>query len=194
MKSKKQAMQEKRQRARMTARLAWGGALLVVLSLVGYLVWSATRPQPGREVPVMADTSHVPDGSDPGPYNSNPPSSGKHYPTDLEPGFYEDAQAAALGEYPEGYLVHNLEHGYVIFWYNCAAYGPENCGELKADIQSVMEQENNFKVIAFPWNETEYPLVLTSWGQIQEFERFDAAAALAFVQQNRNKAPEPMAD
>ena len=47
MKSKKQAVQEKRQRARMTARLAWGGALLVVLSLAGYLVWTALRPQPG---------------------------------------------------------------------------------------------------------------------------------------------------
>ena len=30
-------------------------------------------------------------------------------------------------EFPEGYLVHNLEHGYAIFWYNCDLLSAEEC-------------------------------------------------------------------
>ena len=37
------------------------------------------------------------------------------------PGDRVAAMMPNLPQYPEGYLVHNLEHGYVIFWYNCAA-------------------------------------------------------------------------
>jgi hypothetical protein len=31
----------------------------------------------------------------------------------------DESQFATLPEHLEGYLAHNLEHGHVIFWYNC---------------------------------------------------------------------------
>ena len=71
----------------------------------------------GTAVPITS-AQHVPDGTQIN-YNSNPPAGGLHYETDFEAGFYQESDLATLPKNPEGYLVHNLEHGYVIFWYNC---------------------------------------------------------------------------
>jgi len=35
--------------------------------------------------------------------------------------------------------------------------------------------------------------VLTSWGQTQPMEQFDARLARSFIRRNRNQAPEPNA-
>ena len=133
------------------------------------------------------------EGEDPGPYNTNPPTSGAHYGADLEAGFYEEAEAAGLGPYPEGYLVHNLEHGYVIFWYNCDLLDEVACTELKANIQDVMDGENDFKVIGFPWPSIDAPVVMTSWTRRLVFDEFDSDLARQFVRTYRNQAPEPNA-
>jgi hypothetical protein len=139
----------------------------------------------------MPDTTHVAEGTDPGPYNSDPPTSGKHYEATLNAGFYNEGDVAVA--HPEGHLVHNLEHGYVIFWYNCSPLSETECTELKGQIQGVMEGENNFKVIAFPWPSIDVPVVMTSWGRILRLENFDPQVAQNFVQTRRNKAPEPNA-
>ena len=141
----------------------------------------------------MADSGHVEEGADPGPYNTDPPTSGRHYAIELNAGFYEKADLSSMPEFPEGHLVHNLEHGYVIFWYNCNLVTEGECTELKTQVRSVLDQENNFKVIAFPWESLKVPVVLTSWGQMQEFETFNPELAQTFVNRNRNQAPEPLA-
>ncbi len=55
---------------------------------------------------------HVPVGTDITSWDSNPPSSGEHYPI-----------WAAFQEYttpvPRGYYVHDLEHGAIVFLHNC---------------------------------------------------------------------------
>jgi hypothetical protein len=56
-----------------------------------------------------------------------------------------------------------------------------------------MADENNFKVIAFPWPSIDVPVVMTSWGRILRMESFDPQVAQNFVQNRRNKAPEPNA-
>jgi hypothetical protein len=137
---------------------------------------------------------HVEEGTDPGPYNSNPPTSGSHYPTTFEAGFYTEEAAASLPPFPEGYLVHNLEHGYVVFWYNCGLLEPAACEEMRGRIQAVMEEFDGVKLIAFPWPSIEVPVVLTSWGRMETMERFDERLARNFVRRNRNQAPEPEAD
>ncbi len=165
----------------------------VVLVIAGVLFWPAVTPVVGEAVPVMESSAHVEEGQDPGPYNTDPPSSGRHYASDLEPGFYDEADSERYEPYPAGYLVHNLEHGYVIFWYNCEELGEKDCSQLKDQIQEAMDEVDNFKVIAFPWASIDAPVVMTSWGKIQRFESFDVDAAVEFVKSNRNKAPEPQA-
>lgn len=193
MNTKRNKQREKRQRKRMTSRLIWGAVIVVVLGILGYTFWIAFRPASGESIPVMADTGHVEEGTDPGPYNSNPPSSGPHYANEFDAGFYDETQAADMAEYPEGFLVHNLEHGYVIFWYNCEVLDEQGCTDLKGQIKSVMDQDGGFKLIAFPWSSQDVPLTMTSWGQLQRFETFNQEQALSFIERNRNRAPEPNA-
>jgi hypothetical protein len=192
MKSKRKEMAEKRRRQRiMKSVLTWGGIAAVVLTIIIVGVTNASRPNPGEAVPVMPDTSHVAEGTDPGPFNTNPPSSGRHYSASWQSAFYDEPPAGIL--YPEGHLVHSLEHGYIIFWYNCELLDEQACLDTKAQIRSVMDAERMNKVIAFPWTTIDYPVVLTSWGRMLEMDSFEPQVARDFVQQNRNVAPEPNA-
>jgi hypothetical protein len=193
VKSKKQAQKEKRRKRKQNSGLLWGSVAVVAVAVLGYALWVAFRPSSGESIPIMANSDHVTEGDDPGPYNSNPPTSGPHYANEFEAGFYGKTDAASLQDYPEGYLVHNLEHGYVIFWYSCALLDEQSCTELKTQIQSVMDKFNNVKLIAFPWESIDVPVAMTSWGQLQQFEVFNVDQAVSFVERNRNRAPEPNA-
>jgi hypothetical protein len=116
-----------------------------------------------------------------------------HYENTLPAKFYQEEDLASLGQYPQGYLVHNLEHGHVIFWYNCAVLDETGCQQLKSQIQGVIDAFDGVKVLAFPWKTLDVPVVATSWGRLQRFESFDTDLAERFVRSNRNKSPEPNA-
>lgn len=201
-KTRRERRQARVQKSRSRSIWIWGGiGLGVVVALAG--VAALNRPRQvtdtggvaapvGEAVPIQS-ADHVEPGADPGPYNSDPPTSGRHYAAEYTAGFYEETSPEAAEDYPEGYLVHNLEHGYVIFWYNCTLLDEAGCATLKDQIQQVMSAFDNFKVIAFPRPSIDVPLVMTSWGRIQRFETFDGELALAFVRGNQNKAPEPNA-
>ena len=126
----------------------------------------------------------------PGPYNSAPPAGGVHYDKTLPARFYEETDVASLPEYPEGYLVHNLEHGHIIIWYNCDLVDEAGCAGLKEQIREVMDEFDGLKVVAFPWKSLNVPVVMTSWDRTQRFESFNPAQARAFIHANRNRAPE----
>jgi hypothetical protein len=183
---------QSQRRKRFRRVLIWGGLAAVVLIVVGVIAWPALRPAEGEAVPVFS-RDHVETGTDPGPYRTNPPTGGAHYAEPLEAGFYEQADVEGLGDYPEGHLVHNLEHGYVVFWYNCDLLDQAGCEDLKAGIREVMDGFDNFKVIAFPWPSMDTPVVLTSWGRILRMEDFNTRQARSFVSANQNRAPEPQA-
>lgn len=193
MKSKRHQIREQRKRRQLYSRLIWGIAGISVLGTLSYGLWVAFRPSYGESIPIIADSSHVSPDIDPGPYKSDPPTSGRHYADSLPAGFYDENDLQTLPEHPEGLLVHSLEHGYVIFWYNCDLLGEQDCNALKAQIKQAMDDAGNTKVIAFPWKSIDVPLVMTSWGRMQRFERFNLQEARAFVERNRNRAPEPSA-
>ena len=186
-------MRARHDQERRRSTLVWALLGIAALAFFGFLVFSAVRPQTGEDVVVLPNTPHVPFPTPPGPYNSNPPTSGLHFAQTLPAGFYDEAQAAAVGQFPEGYLVHNLEHDYTIFWYNCASLDEAACAALKEEIRGVMDGVENLKVIAFPWPTQSEPIVLTHWGKILRMQEFSAAAARAFISSNRGRSPEPNA-
>jgi hypothetical protein len=188
-KTQREQARARHRREKMTTRLIWGGIGLAVLAVIGALVWQGVRPAAGEAVPIMTSSPHVPTDSDPGQYNSDPPTSGLHYADELDAGFYDEN----IYTYPAGYLVHNLEHGYVIFSYNCDLLEEAACSDLKSQIRTVMNELGGTKIIAYPWPSLDVPLVMTSWGRLQRFETFDAEQAKAFYRANLNKAPEPNA-
>jgi len=144
----------------------------------------------GVKVDIMPDRSHVPEETDPGPFNTNPPSSGTHYAEHFSSKFFDTNSY----EFPEGYLIHNLEHGYAIFWYNCEILSVDECSLLKGEILGVMEKANMYKVIAYPWPKIDVPVVITSWGRMLSMEKFDAELALKYVKKYREKSPEPQGE
>jgi hypothetical protein len=81
--------------------------------LVAILAWAfmeSIKPKPGQ-VMLQDGRDHKAEGA-PLEYKFNPPTSGDHYPSWIAKGFYEEPRF-------DGNLVHSLEHGYVIFWYDC---------------------------------------------------------------------------
>lgn len=206
MKSKRQAVREAQARqSRISTIIAVVGIVLLAIVIGYFVVTSVIAPKPtatviptqvaekdmiGEFIGPTGANDHIPDEStDPNPYSSNPPSSGHHFGRWLNAGFY-DTNAE---KYPEGHLVHNLEHGYIIFWYNCKVLSDAECATLKTQIKDAMSAAGNFKVIAYPWEKTDVPLVLTSWGYRLSFESFDANLVKTFIDQHRNRAPEPNA-
>jgi len=188
-KTKRQQRRERDKRQKLISTLIWGGIGAAVIAVLGFIVWQGIRPAAGQSIPVMISSPHLPIDTDPGQYNSDPPTSGLHYADELDAGFYETNNY----QYPAGYLVHNLEHGYVLFWYNCDLLDEAACTDLKSKINSVMDELGGTKLIAYPWPSLDVPLVMTSWGRLEKFESFDADKAKAFYRANLNKAPEPNA-
>jgi hypothetical protein len=189
-----EARRAKKKRQKLISTLIWGGVAVIVIGLFGYVIWGAVRPAAGQEIPIMENyEAHVPEGQDPGPFNSDPPTSGPHYGGEYEAGFYDETSSEAQAPFPEGYLGHNLEHGYVIYWYNCDLLDSNACVELKEQIKDSMAENGNTKLIAFPRASIDVPVALTSWGQLLKMDAFDASQAKKFVSANRNRAPEPNA-
>jgi len=187
--SKREERREQNRRKTLISRLIRGGVGVVVLAVIGFVVWQGVKPASGESFPIMVSSPHIEKDTDPGPYNSDPPTSGPHYPDEAEVGFFD----TNIYQYPAGYLVHNLEHGYIIYWYNCNQLSDSACTELKKQIKTVMDELGGTKLIAYPWPSLDVPVVATSWGRLQKFETFDAEQAKAFYRANLNRAPEPNA-
>jgi Protein of unknown function (DUF3105) len=116
-------------------------------------------------------------------YVSNPPSSGNHYPI-----------WAAFQTYdvdvPEGYWVHDLEHGAVVFTYDC----PGGCAEdvtaaqefidsLPADpICDVDAGDPRVRMTMTPDPNVTTKFAASSWGWTLRADCFDPVAFGAFVQ------------
>jgi hypothetical protein len=185
-KSKRQQIQERNRKQKMTTNLIWGGVGVILLVIIAFIISQVAKPAVGEAIPIMA-TTHITLDSDPGTYNSNPPTSGPHYAEEANAQFYESSNY----KFPAGYLVHNLEHGYIIFWYNCGLLDESGCVSLKEQIKTTMKDLGGKKLIAYPWPSLDVPLVLTSWGRMEKFESFNADKAKAFYRANLSRSPEP---
>jgi hypothetical protein len=166
---KRETKKNKKMQQKVLSFVGYGLAIIVVFAVIFVLVTKLSNSINliGDEVSIPS-RNHVPPGTLPGPYNSNPPAGGVHYDSDFPAKFYKESDLAALPLHPEGYLVHDLEHGYVIFWYNCQAPNTD-CSALRQTIQKVMDETGNTKLIAFPWSDMDIPLAMTSWGRILKF-------------------------
>lgn len=193
MKEKSRRQAKRDQFRRKQTLETWGGRVLIgaVILLVIVFSWvllsNSFRGNEGQAVPTE-EAEHVPEGTIV-QYSSDPPTSGAHYDGTMPSGFYEEGQVTV--PFPEGYIVHSLEHGYVVFWYNCTLLQPAECETLKNEIKAVMDEYNGLKLIAFPRSSIQFPVVLTSWGYMLEMTSFDAEAAGNYIEANRSRPPAP---
>lgn len=117
-------------------------------------------------------------------YNSNPPTSGPHYPVWQKYGITDKPVADEL-------LVHSLEHGYVIMSYNCAKLpAGTSCDTLKKQLSDIVKEKRTWKLIMIPRPNLDVPLALTAWTYLDKMKQFDKNRIASFIDDFRDKGPE----
>lgn len=191
--SKRDQIRQRQKRQQAGSRNIFIVVAALLVGVVGFIVWQSVKPPPppvGTSVEIMANSDHVDEGTDV-EYSTNPPTSGPHYSKTIPAGFYSPGEITV--PFPESHIVHTLEHGYVVFWYNCSLLSGAECDQLMDQINAVLDDVGSAKVIVFPWYTIDVPLVATSWGMTLSFTSFDAQIAADFIISNRSnpRAPEP---
>jgi len=88
----------------------------LVVGVFGYWIYKvATKSLPGEAVADQG-RDHVTDIAGIN-YSSNPPTSGSHFPVWAKSGVYDRLIS-------DGYLIHSLEHGYIVISYDCSKLVP----------------------------------------------------------------------
>ncbi|HSW96383.1 MAG TPA: DUF3105 domain-containing protein [Candidatus Saccharimonadales bacterium] len=133
----------------------------------------------GIVVPVLSN-KHVPDNTKI-IYNSNPPTSGKHYAEPQDAGIYVTPPQ-------DGHLVHSLEHGAVILWYNPRQLSPEQIKQLKTIFISFTPTKQ--KIIMTPREILDVPVAVSSWGRMLKLQTIDEEKIKNFFKTNYDQGPE----
>jgi hypothetical protein len=103
--------------------------------------------------PATGNQDHVQPGT-PIPYEDSPPAFGTHYDVwdEINRKLYTEGDRPDVGE-----LVHNLEHGYTILWYDESIAGDNEAMQTLRGITSKFTDDSNFrnKFKAVPWLESD---------------------------------------
>ena len=124
-------------------------------------------------------------------YSTNPPTSGKHYEVPADDGIYGDPPQ-------DEQLVHNMEHGRVIFWVK-----PSLPEDVRADVRALVE-DDPYQMVLVPRAGMPYAIAATAWdadpapngtGKLMTCDKvtdqtYDALAA--FRDEHRSQGPEPI--
>jgi len=124
--------------------------------------------------------SHLAQGATPPSYNSNPPTSGPHAPTVMAWGIHERLS-------PKEVLIHNMEHGGIVVWYNCQGgqrpLTSAQCDTLRRDLGRVVQValDANKLVVMGPYPQMNRRIALTAWTKIDSFDEFDVRRVAHFI-------------
>lgn len=157
--------------------------LIIVAATVGFGFWlmksseKAQQNLPGQTFENQGQT-HIPEGTTDHPaYNSNPPTSGPHWPTPADWGVYNTTQ-------PDERFVHNLEHGGI--W---ISYKPD-----KVD-QATIALLNDFAkryplIVVEPRDKDDATISLAAWTHLENLDQYNERTILEFINAYHNKGPE----
>lgn len=164
---------------KLKTALTW----IVILVLAGagiYYLFDRAKvnqvDKPGIEYPDIGNR-HVDPGVAHDPYNSNPPTSGPHYPQPAPWGVYADQR-------PDEELIHNLEHGGI--WISYKDPGDQ------ALIDQLKDIADNYpiKVIMTPRPGNDSRIAVAAWTRLLPLEAFDQGQIKNFIKAYINKGPE----
>jgi hypothetical protein len=126
-------------------------------------------------------------------WNSNPPSSGPHYP-------YWAAYQAYSSPVPRGYYVHDLEHGAIVLLYSCPDAG--GCPDAAAALQAVSDaipddplcgaagEGVRVRTVITPDPLLDVPVAAAAWGWVYKAQCVDLPTLKAFALAHYGQGPE----
>ena len=122
--------------------------------------------------------NHVDEGTDV-EYETTPGVYGDHWPPQSvsAPGFFS-------AEVEEERLVHNMEHGQVVFFYD-----PDVSGETEDKIRTLVDQQEG-ETIAVPFDGLDKPFVMAAWGALQACDEPTQPVVDEFRTQFQGRGPE----
>ncbi len=186
------AKKQKRSSSGGASMALFAVGVLALVAIFGYAMWdSVFKEKPadgaaavtgleGIQTFTSEGNGHVADGTKI-TYKNDPPTSGDHYQTWVLPGFYTAPQANEL-------LVHSLEHGYVIIYYNKAKLSDADMGHIRSLTNAYKGQWDG--VVAIPRDDAQNAVVLTAWNNMLKMPTFDKDKMNAFVDKFRGRGPE----
>ncbi|MBX3232240.1 MAG: DUF3105 domain-containing protein [Labilithrix sp.] len=143
------------------------------------------------DAPPITGANHVAVGT-PIVYASNPPSSGEHY------GAWANFQEYSR-EIDDGYLVHSMEHGAVVLFYECDDDASAACADMVTQLRAVRaavptdpscSEAIRVRVIIAPRSSNDVPVAAAAWGHTYRADCVDPLTLGAFIQAHYAKAPE----
>lgn len=192
-KKNKAASQPRTQPKPSSMTWIWGGVGALVVLLVGFFWWQgqqsaggfealAAQGKPGLQARVLthadAGRGHINMGT-PVQYATDPPHLWVHWPNWTNPGFYERPE-------PKEKLVHALEHGNVVIYYD----------QPSAEVLNLIRSwQRRFTgqwdgLVVTPKQGLGQTIELTAWNKLLRLETWDPALAAAFVDAYRVRGPE----
>jgi hypothetical protein len=177
------------------------GVVIVLLAVAFYVIDPLGQRKPLEGVKVASiGNLHVNPGDGHVPYNTDPPSSGPHFPTVPQRGIYTQP-------FVTEYLPHFLEHGGVDVTYNSSA-SPAVVQKLTDIVKADLDQNSGTdigQVTLSPRPDMPCMVAVTSWGRIETWgtadgctqqagdkghdfdpnNKSDVSALTAFIQRNQ---------
>lgn len=121
-------------------------------------------------------------------YDTSPPTSGNHAETPADAGFYPN-------DLPKETVVHNLEHGQIVIWYDPSA-PQETIDALEKFADSANDPDNAGggaePILAVPYDDipSGKTFVITAWEASQACEAYSLEAIDAFRKTYQGRGPE----
>lgn len=175
-----------------------GLVLVIALGLVLYLtVFSGSGdggvstdiPNRGDEAVISqvqtepaSSTQHVAAGTEID-YDRTPPTGGTHYGSTVSAGFYDEPQSY-------GSLVHTLEHGAIVVYYDPAQLSPEAEEHLRAMAEAHTGTWRSVVAVPNPEDDPEAAYVLTAWEKRLTMDEYDPETVRQFTGEYLGRGPE----
>lgn len=147
------------------------GIALLVLIPAGINLYRQSQ-LPGERFASLGN-AHINPGAPTPAYNSNPPTSGPHYPSIANWGSYTEVQ-------PDEFLVHNMEDAGVILWYRMGT--PEENQAHVTALENAYDARRYRRVVIAPREELETQYAMTAWQRLQTFNEINPAEINAFME------------
>ncbi len=171
-KAKQLALRKRRLRTGLVA-----AAGILVIGTIGFFIVQKAIPAelPGVEEQANNGQSHAVDG-EVVDYGTATPTSGRHSASSARCGIFEQ-------EIPPEFVVHSLEHGTVVIWYQ---------SDLESDtvsgLRDIVSQFDD-RVILSPSTQLSDPVVATSWRRLKAYDTADPEIA-DYIRTYRARGPE----